>query len=359
MSYLSDALNLSISKKYPSSLVHFVTNRCNARCSFCFIDFDDPNTFKGELTIDEINKLSLTFGPNLNNLNLTGGEPFARKDFSDITDIYLKNTSVKSIFITSNGSLPDRIKKFVNYLSPKYPDKEIIFSLSIDAYPEVHNKIRKIEGLFDKVLESYNFLKSYKKNVMANIAITVTHENYEIASELYNYLKIKHKIKTFTSTLVRDEGIYKTPKDLRKKILSSYDNLTNLISNDIKQNITDGYNKKKLIGRMLNKKNEVMNKSITKMYMNNDYISPCHASSLFGVITADGWVHSCEILNNRISNLRDKNYNFLEIWHGDENKKEKEKILNNKCRCTYECAWTFNILGNFRYYPSLMTSMFF
>ena len=53
--------NNYISKKYPISLVHFVTNRCNARCSFCFIDFDDPNTFKGELSLPEIEKLSKTF----------------------------------------------------------------------------------------------------------------------------------------------------------------------------------------------------------------------------------------------------------------------------------------------------------
>ena len=48
------AYNNFIGKKYPISLIHFVTMRCNARCSFCFIDFDDPKTFKNELTIEEI-----------------------------------------------------------------------------------------------------------------------------------------------------------------------------------------------------------------------------------------------------------------------------------------------------------------
>ena len=36
-------------KKYPISLVYFVTNRCNARCFFCFIDFDYLDTYKNEL----------------------------------------------------------------------------------------------------------------------------------------------------------------------------------------------------------------------------------------------------------------------------------------------------------------------
>jgi len=61
---LSLVYNLQIARKYPVSLVHFVTNRCNARCSFCFIDFDNPKTFKNELTVNEIDKITKNLGPN-------------------------------------------------------------------------------------------------------------------------------------------------------------------------------------------------------------------------------------------------------------------------------------------------------
>ena len=124
--------NNYITKKFPISLVHFVTNRCNARCSFCFIDFDNPDTFKGELTVDEIRKLSLTFGNSLQNINLTGGEPFARKELEDISEIYITNSKVQSLFITSNGSLPDRIESYLTKLSNKFPNNKFVFSYSID-----------------------------------------------------------------------------------------------------------------------------------------------------------------------------------------------------------------------------------
>ena len=75
--------NILLSKKEPVSVVHFVTNRCNARCSFCFIDFEDPKTFAGELSIEEIDKLTKNLGKSLLNVNMTGGEPFARKDLID------------------------------------------------------------------------------------------------------------------------------------------------------------------------------------------------------------------------------------------------------------------------------------
>ena len=106
----SFAKNIYLTRAHPVSFVHFVTNRCNARCDFCFIDFDDPATRVGELTLDEIDRLSRTLGPNLKNVNLTGGEPFARKDMTEIARLYLRNTNVESLFITTNGSLPDRIQ---------------------------------------------------------------------------------------------------------------------------------------------------------------------------------------------------------------------------------------------------------
>ena len=46
--------NINFTKNEPISVVHFLTNRCNARCPFCFIDFDNPKTFQGELTIDQL-----------------------------------------------------------------------------------------------------------------------------------------------------------------------------------------------------------------------------------------------------------------------------------------------------------------
>ena len=82
--------NIYFLKNEPISLVHFITNRCNARCSFCFIDFDNPDTFKGELSLEEIDLLTKNLGKSLLNVNFTGGEPFARKDIIDIAKSYIR-----------------------------------------------------------------------------------------------------------------------------------------------------------------------------------------------------------------------------------------------------------------------------
>ena len=156
-SFLRSLKNLYITKKEPLSLVHFITNRCNARCSFCFINFDDESIFKDELSLEEIEKLTKNLGKSLLNINFTGGEPFARKDFKEIAYLYCKNTTIQSIYITTNGSLPKRIKEFCEFIYENFKDITITISISIDDLKERHDKIRKIKGLFENCIKSNIF----------------------------------------------------------------------------------------------------------------------------------------------------------------------------------------------------------
>ena len=94
------------------------------------------------------------------------------------------------------------------------------------------------------------------------------------------------------------------------------------------------------------------------MYLKPHYISPCHAGSLFGVITASGLVYPCEILEDKLlGDLRKNNMDFKKIWSGKTSAETKKFIKKSKCNCTYECALTYNVLGNWRYQPQLIKSV--
>lgn len=349
--------NVHVTRRNPVSLIHFVTNRCNARCSFCFIDFDNPETFRHELTVDEVDRLSRTLGPNLQNVNLTGGEPFARKELLDIARCYFRNTGIRSLFITSNGSLTDRMVEFTETLQREFPDRQIFYSLSVDAFPEEHNRIRKIKGLFDKTLASYQALRAIGGNVGANVAITVSHENHAVAPDLYEALIEEYGVRAITATIVRDEGVYRIPEDHKRAILATYETVTRNIVRDLKAGRLEGYDTGTLQGRLMNKKNVLVNRIISDTYMEPHYVSPCHAGALFGVIGADGTVWPCEILGDRsLGKLRDYDMDFLKLWHDRPALEAKKWIRDSKCHCSYECAWSFNILGNLRYQPSLVAA---
>ena len=78
-----------------------VTYRCNARCTMCN-RYKAPSRPEEEITLDAIRKL-----PKMYFTNITGGEPFIRRDLSDIVrELYKKSDR---IVISTNGFFTDRI----------------------------------------------------------------------------------------------------------------------------------------------------------------------------------------------------------------------------------------------------------
>jgi len=350
--------NIYFTRDEPISLVHFVTNRCNARCSFCFIDFDDTESqnTKFELSLEEIDRITKTLGSSLLNVNLTGGEPFARSELLDIARSYFRNTKVESIFITSNGSLPGRIEKFIGALKAEFPERKLIFSFSIDGVAEHHDRIRKIEGLFDSVLSSYHLVCANAPFAEANIGITVSQDNYKSAPDLYNLLIDSYGVRAITVTIVRDEGVYKIPAPFKREILATYEKISSWIVRDLKSGRLQGYDQKTLRGRLQNRKNTILYDVMRKIYLEPHFISACRAGSLFGIIGANGEVRPCEVLERPIGNLRDYEYDFMKLWRDSSAKEARNWIKDTKCNCSYECAWSFNILSNMEYQPALIAA---
>ena len=352
--------NIYFKKNEPISLVHFITNRCNARCSFCFIDFDNPETFRGELSLNDIYKLTKNLGKSLLNVNFTGGEPFARKDMIDIANLYIKNSTIQSIYVTTNASLPDRIENFIKEISKTDDSIEQSFQISIDDLPEKHNKVRKIKNLFDSCIDTYRTIKKLNKsNVNPVVNITVSEENCENIDVIFNYLTKECGIESLKACIVRDEGVYKTPTNKQQKIFNAYDWLTKKINAQIKNGEIVNYNKNSIQGKIHQKKDTISYELVKKMYLKPKFISTCHAGGLFGVITADGKVYPCEILEKKImGDLRENDMNLIKIWKNNNSNEIKKFIKDTKCNCTYECALSYNILGNWKYQTSLIGSLF-
>lgn len=350
------ATNVHLTRKHAVSLVHFVTRRCNARCSFCFIDFDNPAAKSAELSAAEIDQLTRTLGPNLSNVNITGGEPFLRSDLIDIARSYYRNTGVRSIYITSNGGFPDRVERFARTVAEEFPDRKLIISLSVDAFPDDHDRIRKVKGLFAKVMQTYGALRAIGGGVMVNVAITVSHENHQIVPTLYEELIETYGVRAITAIIVRDEGVYEVPEAERAAVLATYQGLTSGIERDLRSGRLEGYDRSTVQGRLMNRKNEILWDVLADTYMEPHFVSTCYAGSLFGVIDGDGTVYPCEILDRPLGSLRDYGMDFSKLWSDTAAREASAWIKDTKCHCSYECAWAFNILGNARYQPKLIAA---
>jgi MoaA/NifB/PqqE/SkfB family radical SAM enzyme len=354
-------------RRWPVSLVHFLTNRCNAHCPHCFIDFDGaepgrqrPALFDGtrqgrdEMSLEEIDRLTGRLGPCLANVNLTGGEPFLRTDLTDIARMYFRNAGVRTIFITSNGSLPDRILPFAEALRAEFPHRQAIFSFSLDDLPDAHDATRGIPGLFEKAIACYRALQPMAPTVLATIAITISHTNHAAAEALYEHLVKDLGVRSITIGPARDEGVYRMPDEARQGVLETYFALHERLDADMRSGRLDGYDRSTLAGRLLNAKNRILFSLMRRTLRTGRFISPCRAAALFGIIAADGTVYPCEMLDRPLGNLRDYDCDFVRLWQDASAREARRWIRQTRCRCTYECAWTFNILGNWRYQPALL-----
>ena len=134
----------------PGYLIFYVTNRCNFRCKFCYYSEEIQKGRKvNELTIDEIEKISNNC-KNIIQISMAGGEPFLRKDFNEITKIFVKNSNVKYINIPTNGSLTSRMVEYLEEILPICSETSFRLTFSIDGIGK-SEKFSKIVLLIDEL----------------------------------------------------------------------------------------------------------------------------------------------------------------------------------------------------------------
>ncbi len=136
-----------------------ITDFCNLRCKHCYQDnFTDEN----DLSIDKINlileNLSVQFRKI--SINITGGEPFLRKDFYEILNIIEKSVNVSIFNIITNGTLLN----YANIEKLKSFKKLNELKISIDGI--LKNDLIRGKGILEIVKK--NILKIYdlKKVIM-------------------------------------------------------------------------------------------------------------------------------------------------------------------------------------------------
>ena len=113
-----------------------VTYRCNAHCNMCDC-FKHPTKPEEEITLDVIRKL-----PEMAFTNITGGEPFIRRDIPDIVrELYKKSDR---IVISTNGYFTDRIIS----LCREFP--KVGIRISIEGLQKTNDSIRGIPDGFKR-----------------------------------------------------------------------------------------------------------------------------------------------------------------------------------------------------------------
>ena len=97
--------NHFIRKPSPPFLVFFINSICNMKCEHCF--YWTSLNQKNDLSKEEIFALSDSLGT-IENLNLSGGEPFLRADFAEICVKFIEQNHVRQIYVPTYRGNPRR-----------------------------------------------------------------------------------------------------------------------------------------------------------------------------------------------------------------------------------------------------------
>jgi len=159
-----------------------ITHHCLARCLMCNI-WKIPQSVKDLPLSAWVGLLSSPGLEDLRELDITGGEPFLRKDLPDLvaTAAELKESSLprlRGLAITTNGFLTRRILDSTGAMAQSLKEKEIdlVFACALDAAGEMHDRIRGVEGGWERLKATIEGLMELRKtypNLILGIKTTV------------------------------------------------------------------------------------------------------------------------------------------------------------------------------------------
>ena len=156
-----------------------ITNRCNLKCPFCRRQKDKTDAL-GEKDIFIILSEAREYG--FRELNISGGEPFLHQGIYRIVK-KANELGYGIITITTNGTLPFRCDdaKLISLLKTV-----TLIQVSIDDIQEHHDRLRGMQGAYERSLEFAHFAQKYTKTVIKSV---VTKNNLPRIVKLKNILK--------------------------------------------------------------------------------------------------------------------------------------------------------------------------
>jgi MoaA/NifB/PqqE/SkfB family radical SAM enzyme len=316
-------LNLAIPRiPSPPFVVLFINSICNMKCEHCFYwqSLNRPD----DLSFDELVSLSEELGP-IENLNLSGGEPFLRKEFGAICRQFIRRNGVKEIYVSTNAYFTDKMVAQIRETLREPALRLFVAELSLDGTAEFHDRFRVARGSFAKAMETYDALEQLQREdprLQIHAVSTATADNMEEIRRLTTFLFERCPQMTHHNlALIR--GDRKNPS-LQGPKLAEYRQLYDYIRRLWSPREQGRYGA--LVEPMLQW-------AKIKTAEERRQVIPCRAGVLSAVIYANGDVSVCE-QHVPLGNLRRSSFN--EIWYSQPAYQRRAAIRAKECHCTNE-----------------------
>lgn len=306
----------------PPLLVLFVNSICNLTCEHCFY-WRNLNQ-RDDLSFDEIAALSRDLDT-VENLSLSGGEPFLRKEIDRIVRLFVRDNGTRQVYVPTNGWYTERTVAALESVLEE-PDLQLFAcELSLDGTEAYHDAFRGRAGSFRRAMETYDALAELQQRdprLRIHSISTVTDQNLDEVRALTDQLHQRcpamdhHNI-----AIIR--GDRKNP-DLRTPPIDAYGNLVDHVARRWRD---------REIGRFGSIVEPMLQWTKMRTLAERRQVVPCRAGWVAGVVYANGDVSLCE-LHQPIGNLRQAT--FRELWNSPAAEALRARIAAAECWCTTE-----------------------
>jgi MoaA/NifB/PqqE/SkfB family radical SAM enzyme len=342
----------------PINLTFSVTNMCQSRCKTCNIwrtYLDRPERFRDELTIDEIKKTFRSIGQ-VYFFNISGGEPFLRKDITSIVQAACRFLRPAVIHTPTNGLLPARIEEKVRAILEiiREDGRGIHFTIkpSFDGIGSEHDDIRGVPGNFEKVLDTIGRLKRLQReypNLEVGLGTIISKFNLPNIGKTAAYAR-NLGVDSYISEIAEQRtelfnvGEPITPDaDEYRRAIEEFNAERNGMGSEGKVSAST------LAFR------RVYYEYAIRTMKEQRQVLPCYGGISNVHISPYGDVWPCCVLgyDRSMGNLRDADYDFNRIWQSAKAAEIRHFIAKRGCHCPLANQAYSNILCN----PSAMAKV--
>jgi len=344
----------------PLTVTYSLTAECQSNCKTCNIGRkyrQNPKRMEKDLTLDEIEEIFKSVGK-IYFFNVSGGEPFLRKDLPRVIQLACKYLRPGIIHIPTNAIASEAIRDLtrecleaVNVYDPKTP---FTVKPSIDGVGEIHDIIRGVKGNFKRLEKTIGYLKELERvypNFHLELGTVISRFNVNYLPEIEDYVH-SVGVQSYRNEIAENRTEFFNLEDDIAPDADTYERLIRGFSSKILDNIS----RKRSLTRLTEAFRLTYYDLAVKILRDKRQVIPCYAGISNIHINYDGEVWPCCVLGYSMpmGSLREKAYDFNKIWHSDQANQVRKYIRDGNCACPLANQAYFNILCSITYITKVL-----
>lgn len=349
----------------PLTLTFSVTAACQSRCKTCNIGalyLANPQLARQNLTLQEIEKVFRSLGP-IYFFNVSGGEPFMRKDLAQIIRLACLHLQPRLIHIPTNAISPRFIARttreiltILDELAP--PSVPISIKPSIDGVGEMHDYVRGYPGnfeLLERTIDALLEIRAENPRLHVDLGTVISNLNLHHLDEIEDWVHARG-IESYRHEVAEQRAEFHNLGDPITPPASVYRELAERFRRKIARHIRG----KAFLTRTTEAVRVVYYDVAARILEERRQVTPCLGGISNIHMNYNGEIWPCCVLggDQPLGSVRDWDYDIQALLRSDQARESRKYIADGNCACPLANQWLNNVLLTPRHLLKVLRTMF-